>query len=416
LIESEYCIAPDLACVAIPGGLPSDRSSLLAALHAQWQLDLISFGQRLKNRPHTQELSQFLMNLSDWLINASADQSNIICSSVVFGSWITRLSRVVDKGSESLLNRHIVGLSHIVSLEIAAPFCNRSLPSVVQRDGRIFPASGKWHVKTQEQDCLRVLIEFSCDKIRFLDSERNEIATLARRQNAEHVEWHVANAGRLRFDSRNFISGGIELLSDEYCPELARGEGDVPCSLGNDIISRQLRDCLSTLELIWPEAIGDIHSFVRAIVPRESTKGHWNSASTSDLPCVIQVTFNKEEEPLLLAESILHEMSHVKLDIAMRLAPLLSNGPEKIYRHPWRGDLRPMLGVLLGAHAFLAVMLMYQKAVAIGFDRDFAWHEYKLRQREVGEALSVLEDHAVFTDAGQQVYEHMRKAYREALA
>jgi HEXXH motif-containing protein len=109
----------------------------------------------------------------------------------------------------------------------------------------------------------------------------------------------------------------------------------------------------------------------------------------------------------LVAEALVHETAHVKLDALDHLAPLLENGEEEGFRHPWREDIRPLRGVLLGAHAFLNVALFYQRMVEAGISPDESTREIDQRRREVAEALDILDKHAVFTPAGQGLFDRL---------
>jgi hypothetical protein len=324
--------------------------------------------------------------------------------------------RAKETRSAAILKDYVDGLPFILSLDIAPKFQKRCIPAVIRHNGRISPATGKWLVSVAERDSLSVLLDFTENSIRILDLDRVELARLTPQNDGPAREWRVATSGKLLFTPRCFALPGVELLTDDYCREIAQVDGDIPCTLAAKQIGYHLQECLGVLDAIWPESIGDVEAFVRAVLPRESANNNYNSGSTGDLPFVVQLMFNRESNPLLLTESILHEMSHIKLDVAMCFSPVLKNGPEEVYRHPWRTDMRPMSGVFFGAHAFLAVMLMYQRAMAANFDRDLAEREFRVRQRELGDAMDVLERHALFTEAGKRIYEDMRAAYKEALS
>ena len=151
----------------------------------------------------------------------------------------------------------------------------------------------------------------------------------------------------------------------------------------------------------------DVQAFFRGVFPITSGPGHWNSASTDAIPLALQLTIPEVSTPLPLGESVVHETAHVKLDLLMTMVPLLENSAERIHRHPWREDLRPLSGVLMGAHAFLNVLLYYRRMVEAGLGGSEAERELARRQSEVLTALELLSERGRFTDDGLALFEGM---------
>jgi HEXXH motif-containing protein len=151
----------------------------------------------------------------------------------------------------------------------------------------------------------------------------------------------------------------------------------------------------------------DVRAFFRGLFPISSGPGHWNSASTDAIPLALQLTFPDVSAPLALGESVVHETAHVKLDLLMTMVLLLDNSADRQYRHPWREDLRPLSGVLLGAHAFLNVVAYYHQMLDAALGGAEAERELIRRQGEVLTALEVLSDHARFTHEGLALFEAM---------
>jgi hypothetical protein len=207
---------------------------------------------------------------------------------------------------------------------------------------------------------------------------------------------------------RTRVLGGIELLDPYAFPELFRpSAGAQPAGLEPLLIAGKLADGFDLLLAAWPDAVADVRSSCGAVIAVDAPRQHVYSASTRDLPLVLQLTLRADERPTMVAEALVHETAHVKLDALDHLAPLLENGADDGFRHPWREDLRPLRGVLLGAHAFLNVTLLYERMADAGINPDEAAREIDQRRREVAEALDTLDQHAVFTPAGQQLFERL---------
>jgi hypothetical protein len=207
---------------------------------------------------------------------------------------------------------------------------------------------------------------------------------------------------------RTRVLGGIELLDPYAFPELFRpAAGAKPAGVEPLLIAGKLADGFDLLLAAWPEAVADVRSCCGAVIAVDAPRRHVYSASTRELPLVLQLTLRADEHPTMVAEALVHETAHVKLDALDHLAPLLENGEQEGFHHPWREDPRTLRGVLLGAHAFLNVALFYQRMAAAGISPDEAAREIAQRRREVAEALDTLDQHAVFTPAGQRLFDRL---------
>jgi len=81
--------------------------------------------------------------------------------------------------------------------------------------------------------------------------------------------------------------------------------------------------------------------------------------------------------PVVMAEALVHEHSHAKINALVELDAVLNNHWEKTFPSPYRPDPRPMMGVLLGAHAFVAVERFLER---VG-DPSFEGHLDDLRRK-----------------------------------
>ncbi|HEY2302544.1 MAG TPA: HEXXH motif-containing putative peptide modification protein [Acidimicrobiales bacterium] len=209
--------------------------------------------------------------------------------------------------------------------------------------------------------------------------------------------------------SRPTVGHGIDVLDAPSFPEMsaARRSIEATSTASAGEIDHQLADVFALLQAGWPAAMPDVQAFFRGVFPITSGPGHWNSASTDAIPLALQLTIPEVSTPLALGESVVHETAHVKLDLLMTMVPLLDNSSERIHRHPWREDLRPLSGVLMGSHAFLNVLLYYRRMVEAGLGGTEAERELARRQSEVLTALELLSERGRFTDDGLALFEGM---------
>jgi HEXXH motif-containing protein len=116
------------------------------------------------------------------------------------------------------------------------------------------------------------------------------------------------------------------------------------------------------------------------------------------------VTMSMPTDAISLAVTLVHEMRHQLLSTIDDLIPLLSpapEGPEPVYFAPWRGDPRPLRGLLYGAHAFAGVTAFWQtqrNKDGARADFEFAFHRWQLRA-----ALAALRKATGLTEAGGRI-------------
>jgi len=117
----------------------------------------------------------------------------------------------------------------------------------------------------------------------------------------------------------------------------------------DSVVAEDVAAAITDLERVDAGYSHGVRAIVRWVVPVHSDALF--STSHSSLPGVIFVRL-KPGDVLWNSELILHEAAHNWLIELMRLDPLLKEDL-RVYRSPWRRDLRPMRGILVGTHAFL---------------------------------------------------------------
>ena len=164
--------------------------------------------------------------------------------------------------------------------------------------------------------------------------------------------------------TRPVLPSGQGLFELSEMPEVLGG-----CPVedwGNAAVEQRVEtlvcEALTLLEENWPEGMSDLKAFAPALVLVTRTDGAMGSVCSVRLPRVIGISF-AATNPVEAAELLLHEMSHVKIDVAQSICPLIHDTGMRAYRHPWRQDLRTITGVLYAAHAFLTTLAMKRRAL-----------------------------------------------------
>jgi len=105
------------------------------------------------------------------------------------------------------------------------------------------------------------------------------------------------------------------------------------------------------------------------------------SASYLEAPGLVYASLC--DAPMTMAEALIHETQHGKLNTLAWFDPVLSNAHDVWVESPVRPDRRPLWGVLLAAHAFVPVAAMYDRLAAQSHPISHAWARFKPRQAEV---------------------------------
>lgn len=146
---------------------------------------------------------------------------------------------------------------------------------------------------------------------------------------------------------------------------------------------------------------------VRAFVPVTShTRNVHTSGSFREAPGLIALSWDPDVP--VLAEALVHEYHHQKLNALLNLDPLII-GPTTapIYYSPWRTDPRPLLGVLHGVYTFHAVLRFWIKVLVV---RSAGIYEPSIRRRiytlnsQLQTALTTLQENAIWSTLGETFF------------
>ena len=119
------------------------------------------------------------------------------------------------------------------------------------------------------------------------------------------------------------------------------------------------REALELIRIGLPEWYDEMPHSIERVLPVGYEAQRHLSASYREAPMVAYFTLHPD--PVTLAEALVHETQHGKLNVLLRLDPVLKNGLSCWTESPVRPDLRPLLGVLLAVHAFVPVAAMHMR-------------------------------------------------------
>ncbi|MBA9004376.1 HEXXH motif domain-containing protein [Thermomonospora cellulosilytica] len=173
---------------------------------------------------------------------------------------------------------------------------------------------------------------------------------------------------------------------------------------------RVLADAWSILAGHHPERADAIATGLTALVPLTPRSGKALGATAAEALGAVALT--PPEDPLLLAESLVHEFQHVKLSALLEVVPLTTAGPRECFYSPWRSDPRPFEGLLQGAYASLGITDFWgvQREVMTGNDAGYADHAFVLWREQTLNTVDFLAGSGLLTEAGERFVAGMRSA------
>jgi HEXXH motif-containing protein len=148
-----------------------------------------------------------------------------------------------------------------------------------------------------------------------------------------------------------------------------------------------------------------VRDVLASIVPLESPP-QVNLSGTCDdvLGCICT---SRSANAAILAETLVHEAAHTTLHILTDGTHYWEAGDGgRLYRSPWRKDLRPISGMVHGIFAFLAVCEFWAALLASAQAREFGQlgsHRLRTVARQVERALAELRGSTELTAAGRRM-------------
>jgi HEXXH motif-containing protein len=190
---------------------------------------------------------------------------------------------------------------------------------------------------------------------------------------------HVARASPTQRLLPVAAAEGIPILNQ--APEILRACGEFdPCPPASSAsVAERIAEGLRFLRNVWPSAHGAITRHVGGIVAL-NRREHARSHSPLSMGRVVLVS---DEDEVLVGDLLIHEASHIRLNLFRQFDSLFEDRqPEMRHVSPWRRDLRPVSGLVLGVHAFLNVCHYYRR-VAAAYDAADARRVADLQREKV---------------------------------
>jgi len=167
-----------------------------------------------------------------------------------------------------------------------------------------------------------------------------------------------------------------------------------------------LRRAFDDLSERDPSLHAEMLDMVVALVPLKNPVEH-GSVSSSYVNLRGAIALSHAEDPVLQAETLIHEFCHQKMNQLLVVDPVLLPGQSgQVFYSPWRADARRLRGLLLGSHAFLNVARYLSTSLAREEFPEVQKIELMvnvaLRLNQVEAGLKALTGYGAFTEFGRR--------------
>ncbi|MEB2286393.1 MAG: hypothetical protein B6D46_04045 [Polyangiaceae bacterium UTPRO1] len=178
-----------------------------------------------------------------------------------------------------------------------------------------------------------------------------------------------------------------------------------------------LDEALALVARFLPQTFAEMRLLLHEVVPVGYDDERHLSASYREAVGTMYLTLHPNV--MTMAEAVVHEFQHNKLNVAAYSADFIENAYHPLYPSPVRPDPRPLWGILLAVHAFLPVAELYRRL------RD-AEHPFAARSGFVErlsdidlknhEGMEMLRAHARLTPPGAALFSELEELERRHLA
>lgn len=159
-----------------------------------------------------------------------------------------------------------------------------------------------------------------------------------------------------------------------------------------------------------PALAAEHRQLLATVIPVGGPSERSLSASYQEAPGLVYLSLHPSR--LTMAEALVHEVQHGKLNLVAHVDPLLEDAGQ-LYTSPVRPDPRPLWGVLLAVHAFVPVEALHDAWAAAGHpvarEEGFATRREQVRALN-REGWETLRTHARPTEAGARLLEGLGRA------
>ena len=195
-----------------------------------------------------------------------------------------------------------------------------------------------------------------------------------------------------------------DLSKTETPPE--REAGELRATSLDPLLCRQLGSCLQRLRMLWPQMAAELETNVRLFVPiiSDTMEAFTNTGWQGGI--FLRTDFDVE---WFLLERLVHESSHLRLNLIMATEKIHNARPEERLPSPFRAGLRPVNGLYHGAFVFTRSAEVLVRLYGATHNETVRQRVAELRQKAEA-SFGIIERHVPLTAFGQSLFDEIRTA------
>ena len=370
---------------------PVDASAVGALLDGQYSRRLLLLKVLRELGPVPPDAARNVEDAWPILVAAEETAPEVVRDILLYpsvGTWLVRVIRKI----RGIINDDVpiwVDMGYLGSIAVAAAIragIEAAATALVWRGRLTLPTMGQFEVADRDTThMLRIRIK---DSGAFLEREEgawfslNELPNFALRthrstSSGHTMCWTVDDIDPYRsFDAAPANDRLAVAEFDSWCDKLDRAWA---------ILVEEHADYLPEMSAARP-----------VIVPAPNENGFVGSSSAASFGAIRAAM---PETPAAMAETLLHELQHSKLNALLDLVPLQRSAKDRLCYAPWRRDPRPLSGLLHGFYAFVGVTEYWYRRWLSHQDRLSAFH-FLHHQEQVWAALHALGPTPELTETG----------------
>ncbi len=208
---------------------------------------------------------------------------------------------------------------------------------------------------------------------------------------------------------------GLAVVIDDADPFNVSLRGDLQQLTGMEAVKWRaaLRSAWSLLTRHHRNSAEEVSVMLSVLAPLPTTGDQQVSRTSRD--AFGAVALSEPPDCTSLAETLIHEVQHLKLGALLDLVPLLDDEGEPRWYAPWRDDPRPLSALLQGAYAHLGIVRFWRTQRWLE-PRAMYGHEQFARWREqTWEVVQTLLDSGRLTPQGRIFVDRMRTTLKSWL-
>jgi len=166
-----------------------------------------------------------------------------------------------------------------------------------------------------------------------------------------------------------------------------------------------LRSAWSLLAQHHRTSAAEVSALLSVLIPLATAGDRHVSATSRDT--FGAVALSEPPNATSLAETLVHEVQHLKLEALLDLIPLSSDDGERRWYAPWREDPRPLAGLLQGAYAHLGVAGFWRRQRWLEPEPMYGHVRFARWREQTREVVQTLLNSGALTAAGRTFVQRM---------